>query len=46
MSKKILKIFGVLTAVIILAFGVMAFTLPEPVYASAPDGRGGPGGNG
>ena len=46
MSKKIFKIFGVLSAVIILALGVMAFTQPGTVYASAPDGRGTPGGNG
>lgn len=46
MSKKILKVFGALAAVAILALGLIAFTQPGPVFAAGLDRQGGPGGRG
>lgn len=43
MSTKILKVFGALAAVAILALGIFAFSQPGPVFAAALE-RGGPGG--
>jgi hypothetical protein len=43
MSTKILKVFGDIAPVAILALGLLAFTLPGTVSAAALDRRGGPG---
>jgi hypothetical protein len=45
MYTKILKVFGALAVVAILAFGFLALSQPGSVYASGLD-RGGPGGRG
>ena len=44
MSTKILKIFGALAAVAVLALGVFALTQPGSVFAAALVRGGGPGG--
>jgi hypothetical protein len=46
MSTKILKVFGALAAVALLAFGLFAFTQPGTAFASALDRQGTPGGRG
>jgi hypothetical protein len=46
MSTKILKVFGAIAAVAILALGLLAFTLPGSVSAATLDRRGGPGAGG
>ncbi len=46
MSKKILKVFGVITVVAILALGLMAFTQPGTVSAAALPRQGVPGAGG
>jgi hypothetical protein len=46
MSKKILKVFGVITAVAILALGLMAFIQSGTVSAAPPARQGIPGGRG
>jgi hypothetical protein len=46
MSKKILKVFGVITAVAILTLGLMAFIQPGTVSAAALARQGIPGGRG
>ena len=45
MTKKILKVFGAIAAVAILALGLVTFAQPGNVFASPLD-RGGPGGRG
>jgi hypothetical protein len=46
MSTKILKVFGALAAVVILALGLIVFVQPDSVSAAALDRQGGPGGRG
>jgi hypothetical protein len=44
MSTKILKVFGALAAVVIMALGLIVFVQPGSVSAAALDRQGGPGG--
>jgi hypothetical protein len=46
MSKKILKVFGAITVIAILALGLMAFVQPGTVSAAALPRQGVPGGSG
>lgn len=46
MSTKILKVFGALAAVVILALALIVFVQPGSVSAAALDRQGGPGGRG
>jgi hypothetical protein len=45
MSTKILKVFGALAAVVILAMGLMAFTQPGTASAASQNRQGGSGGS-